>query len=373
MGAGNAMGVRLVPRLFGREYTRADLERRIGRLDQIAGITPVELVEGRSRGVRALNVTTAGGLAFTAIADRSLDVAAVSYKGMALSWLSRNGIVSPAYYEPQGDEFLRTFFGGLFTTCGLTNFGPAGSDRWGTFGLHGRIDATPAEDVVHEARWDGDECTLEIRGTVRQTRVFGEDLRLQRCLRTTLGGDYLEVHDVVTNEGGKRVPHMILYHCNGGFPLLDDASELHLSQSSMRPRDDEAQKGLAAWNQGGKPAADFAEQVFIHVPVACTDGRAAVVLHNAKLRDGRGLALAIRFDPAQLPALFTWRMLGYGTYVMGIEPANCPTIEGRLKAEELGTLPFLEPGESRRYDLEFRILTQADEIAAYVQQIRSSA
>lgn|GEM_PF-6628739 len=46
--------------------------------------------------------------------------------------------------------------------------------------------------------------------------------------------------------------------------------------------------------------------------------------------------------------------------------------EDRVKAEELGTLPFLEPGESRRYDLEFRILTEADAIAAYVQRIRSS-
>lgn len=362
-----------MPHLFGRDYTRAELERRVGRLNQIAGITALELVDGRSRGVRAFDVSTGNGLAFTAIADRALDVAAVSYEGIALSWFSRNGILAPAYDEPQGDGFLRSFFGGLFTTCGLTNFGPSGSDRWGTFGLHGRIDGTPAEDVMHEIRWDGDECTLEIRGTVRQTCVFGENLRLERCLRTTLGGDYLEVHDVVTNEGGSRVPHMMLYHCNGGFPLLDEASELYVSQSSMRPRDEVAKKGLAAWNQGGQPAADFAEQVYIHEPVACRDGRAAAVLQNKKLRDGRGLALAIRFDPAQLPALFTWRMLGYGTYVMGIEPANCPTIEGRMKAAELGTLPFLEPGESRRYDLEFRVLTESDEIATYVQQIRSSA
>ncbi len=68
-------------------------------------------------------------------------------------------------------------------------------------------------------------------------------------------------------------------------------------------------------------------------------------------------------------ATSTWRMLGYGTYVMGIEPANCPTIEGRVNAEELGTLPFLEPGESRRYDLEFRILSQADTIAAHLERI----
>ncbi len=177
-----------MPQLFGSHYTRADLERRVGRFDQIAGIKPVELVDGRDRGVRSFDVATVSGFAFTAIADRGLDVAAASYEGIALAWRSRNGIASPAFYEPQGDEFLRSFFGGLFTTCGLTNFGPPGSAQWGSFGLHGRIDATPAEDVVHEVRWDGDECTLEIRGTVHQTRVFGEDLVLERCLRTVVGG-----------------------------------------------------------------------------------------------------------------------------------------------------------------------------------------
>jgi len=309
-------------------------------------------VKSRS-GVRAFDVATGSGFAFTAIADRGLDVAAASYEALR----SPGDRAMESHHRPTTNRRA---------TCELTNFGPSGSDQWGSFGLHGRIDATPAEDVV---RWDGDECILEIRGTIRQTRVFGEDLVMQRCLRTSVGGSRLKVHDTVTNEGGKRVLHMILYHCNGGFPLLDESSELHVSQSSMRPRDAGAEKGLNEWNRGGKPASAFAEQVFIHDPIACTDGRAAVLLHNAELREGRGLALAIRFDPAQLPALFTWRMLGYGTYVMGMEPATFPTIEGRVKAEQLGTLPFLDPGESRRYDLEFHVLSEADEIAAFVQRM----
>ncbi len=154
----------------------------------------------------------------------------------------------------------------------------------------------------------------------------------------------------------------------GGFPLLRDASELHLSQSSMRSRDDEAKIGLDARNHGAKPAPDFAEQAFIQHPIACADGRAAVVLHNAEFRGswpsvGDSIRLstasgALHVENARIRNVF-----------MGIEPANCPTIEGRLKAEEPGTLPFLEPGESRRYDLEFRILIQADEIATYLPQI----
>ena len=49
---------------------------------------------------------------------------------------------------------------------------------------------------------------------------------------------------------------------------------------------------------------------------------------------------------------------------MGMEPANCPTIEGRVEAGKRGTLPFLEPGEVRSYDLEFNVLTSAEELTS---------
>ena len=66
-------------------------------------------------------------------------------------------------------------------------------------------------------------------------------------------------------------------------------------------------------------------------------------------------------------------MLGHGTYVMGIEPANCPTIEGRVEAGKRGTLPFLEAGESRANDLEFEVLTAADEFEAILRSMPHSA
>nr|WP_199736313.1 DUF4432 family protein [Micromonospora sp. HM5-17] len=61
------------------------------------------------------------------------------------------------------------------------------------------------------------------------------------------------------------------------------------------------------------------------------------------------------FHSGQLPALLQWKSLRRGTYVLGIEPANCPVIGGRVEARERGVLPVLQPGESRRYALEFRI------------------
>jgi hypothetical protein len=345
-------------------YSRAELSARTGRFEGLAGITPCERSDGRGSGMRELAVRTGSGFSFVAVVDRALDVALAYYNDTPLCWTSCNEIAAPAFFEPAGSDFLRTFVGGLFTTCGLANFGPAGSDEWGTFGLHGRIDATPAQALRAQTVWlDEQTCRLEIAGTMRETRVFGENFRLERRLRVAVGGKRLELHDVVTNDAGERRPHMILYHCNGGFPILGEHARLYVSAASVKPRDAEAERGLSLWDRGGPPEAGFKEQVFIHSPVACADGRAVIALWNPTLNDGTGLGLAIHFDPMQLPGLFTWRMLGHGTYVMGMEPANCPTIEGRVEAGKLGTLPFLEPGESRTYDLEFEIVTSARELA----------
>ncbi|HTW83364.1 MAG TPA: aldose 1-epimerase family protein [Candidatus Sulfotelmatobacter sp.] len=359
-----------MPQLFGRGYSRSELAAFTGRLDTLAGVTPLERAAGRGRGVRELSVRTGSGFSFVSVADRALDVALASYGGVPLCWRSCNDVAAPAYADHEADGFLRTFAGGLFTTCGLANFGPAGSDAWGTFGLHGRINLAPAESVRCETSWpDEHTCVFEVAGTMRETQVFGENFRLERRLRAFAGGRSLQLHDTVTNEAGTRRPHMILYHCNGGFPILAPDARLYVSHASVRPRDAQAARGLAVWDRGAEPRRDFEEQVFVHEPIACADGRAAAVLWNPQLCEGRGLGLAIRFDPVQLPAFFTWRMLAHGTYVMGMEPANCPTIEGRVEAGKRGTLPFLEPGESRSYDLEFSVLTGTDELAVMLGQI----
>jgi hypothetical protein len=335
---------------------RAALEARMGRLDQIGGITPVLYDDGRARGTRALFVNSGAGLEFQCVADRALDIYAASYRGIPLAWHAPAGVARPEFYAPTGKEFEQNFFGGLMTTCGLNAFGPPGEDEWGQWGQHGRVNHLPAEDVSHSARWSGDRCTLEISGVVCEYEMFGETLRLERRWQIELGTNVLYLRDRVTNVGGRAMPHMLLYHCNAGFPLLDEATELAVSQRAMHPRDDEARKGLACWNRGGPPQPDFAEQVFIHEPKAVEGNDAIVTITNPRLREGKGLSLRIRFALETLPAFFNWRMLGEKTYVMGMEPANCPTVEGRVEARKRGTLPFLQPGEMREYRLSFEIV-----------------
>ena len=126
-------------RIAGREYTRKEAERRIGNLRQLGGIRHCELFDGRARGVRAMEVTTGSGLAFTVLPDRGLDIADFSYKGVNLVYHATGGIAHPSYHDPSQSEWLRVFFGGLLTTCGLTYFGQPGRDGDEDLGLARKV------------------------------------------------------------------------------------------------------------------------------------------------------------------------------------------------------------------------------------------
>lgn len=333
-------------RLYGREWERSELSERVGRIEQLAEIRPVVVDDGTGRGLRALDVTTGGGLAFRVLVDRALDVSVCSYRGLPVAWSSPVGEVHPAYYEPEGLGWLRSFQGGLFVTCGLDHFGAPSEDAGERLGLHGRVGHLPARAVCSHASWEGDEYLMELRGEVRQARVFGENLVLRRKISTSLGASGLRIEDKVTNEGFEPTPHMLLYHFNLGFPLISAEAELRLETEETVARDEDAEAGLGSWGRFEEPTAGYREQVFRHRPAA-ESGIVTVEVLNPAV----GLRLGLSYRLEELPHLFQWKMMGRGTYVLGIEPANSSGIEGRAAAREREDLPFLEPGETRSYGL----------------------
>jgi hypothetical protein len=347
-----------MPELYGRRYSRAELLERVGRLEQISGIEPCVLAGGLAEGVRALHVRSGSGLAFTVLPDRCLDIPMITFNGRPLCWYSRNGIVGPQFCEPGGNGFLRSFTGGLLTTCGLRNFGPPCRVDGEDFPMHGRIGSLPASDVAWGAAWDGDECTFWIEGSVRESSVFGEDLTLHRRIQTRLGGTSLRIENVVRNEGWRAEGHMILFHMNVSFACLSPHSLLLVDPLSVDPRDDEARKGLAEYNRFTDPQPGFQEQVFTLDLKPDAAGYTAAALVNPALDNGLGLR--IRWPKEQLPWMVEWRMLGQGEYVVGLEPVNCPTIQGRAEAVKRGTLPTLQPGEERHYDIDVDVLVGCD-------------
>jgi Domain of unknown function (DUF4432) len=352
-------------RLFGREWTREALLERVGSVEQIAGVRLVTLADGKERGVRAAELRTGTGFQFTVLIDRGLDISAAEYCGRPLPWRSMTGDAHPHLYEPEGLGWLRTFYGGLLVTCGLSSFGPPEIDRGQSLGLHGRVSHIPARSVWADGAWDGDEYRFWVRGKVQEAAVFGENLLLTREISARLGENRLLVRDVVENQGYTPAEHMLLYHVNTGFPAVDDGAELISPTREARPRDAAAEQGKEAFARFQAPTAGYQEKVYLHDVAAGPDGRVAVAVANRALEHG----VYLRYAQAALPHFIEWKMMGQGHYVVGIEPANS-SVFGRAAERERGTLPVLQPGEARSYELEIGVLTTAAEIEALEREVR---
>lgn len=341
-------------KLYGKEWTRRALEARVGRIEQVGGLRRVQSTEGRESGVEQIQIRTGAGLSYSILPSRGLDIGLADFGGMPLSWLSPNGEVHPAYFDGQGTGWLRTAAGGLLMTCGLSQVGSPGVDAGEELGLHGRAHHTPARHVCAEGYWEGDEYITVVRGKVEETSIFGWNLQLTRRIQSRLGKNQIVIRDVVENAGFEPAPHMLLYHFNFGFPLLDAQTEIRFPAGSVNPREaDLSLEDLGVWQP---PQAGYRERVYYHENLSTgADGLAAVTLRNPHfpLAD-RPLTVRLAWDARSLPVLVQWKMPGEGTHVLGIEPANCH-VEGRTAERERGTLVLLAPGQTVEYNLELSV------------------
>lgn len=323
------------------DLSREGLRGRIGRMEQLAAIKRYAIEDGKGRGMRAFEVVNGSGFDFTVYPDRGLDLGPARYNGLPLTWTSRNGPVSPAFYDMSGVEWLRTWGGGLLTTCGWLNVGGPCRTPEGDQGLHGRMDHTPAEEVNTRAFWKtADEYVMEISGRMVLSRVFGENLVTSRTIMTRLGWPGVEVVDRTENMGDATMPLMQLYHMNFGWPLISEKTRLVAPVHSVTPRDDEAAKGVPDWDTFLPPTAGFAEQVIYHDLPADVKGWCAIRISNPSF----GPDVSLAFRKAELPYLVQWRMPGFGDYVMGLEPANCYAEDYNSMAAK-GMLRYIEPGQ----------------------------
>lgn len=351
--------------LFGKSWTRAELLRHTGDIRQIADVRLCELSDGPGRGVRLAKFKTGSGFDFTVLLDRGLDIHDASYKGKALAWQSAGEITSPSFYEPEGTGWLRNFHGGWLNTCGLTNAGSPGRDDLGEYGQHGRVSNLPAHVLGCGGRWLADEYELWLEASLRETSVFGFNLQLTRRLTARLGESSLQIADTIENLGDRAAPFMLLYHCNFGFPLLAAGSRLVMKKKSTRPRDEAAKPGLGTHLVMDHPQSGYAEQVFFHEMIPAKDGFVNIALVNEDLQ----LAGYVSYRQQELPELIQWKQMGTGTYVLGIEPANC-LVMGRAAERQRGTLRMLAPGESCETVLRLGVADGHGQIQQLLTQIQ---
>jgi len=356
--------------LYDCSYTKKDLLRKVGLVDQVAGVRRLTLAEGNEAGVEAIEFRTGTGLSFMVLPGRGMDISSADYCGASLCWRSATGDVAASFFEPEGLGWLRTFYGGLVVTCGLTYAGAPGPDGKEELGLHGRVSHIPARSVSADGQWEGDEYVMCARGSVREASVFGPNVLLTRTVTARLGQNRIWLHDVVENQGFKPQEHMILYHCNLGFPLMDEGTQLVAPSLEVRPRDEVAQAGEEDYATFSAPIAGFEEQVFYHDLATDGNGDALAGVVNRSFRGGQGLGLYLKYPKADLPRFAQWKNPAEGTYVQGLEPANC-WVAGRAAERRRGTLQVLAPGEVREYHLEIGVLATPQEIVDFEKVVKA--
>lgn len=360
-----------MPALFGSRYDRAGLMRRIGRLEQVAGVRLVTASDGIERGVRLLEFRTGAGFTFDVIVDRAFDIGRCEMNGTPFGWMSPTGISGPWFSEPEGMGWFRSFPGGLVSTAGLDHTLIGGEDTAAqfnqphlkpteTYGMMGRVWTLPARLTGYGERWEGDDLVLWAEGVVQQAAVFGENLTLRRRVEAKVGESWLRIHDEVENTGHTMSTHMLLYHCNIGFPIVEEGAQL-LVPGPGTPTD-----ALPAgdYRTLEAPVANYQERCFEHDVITEADGTVPVGIVNRRIEMG----VYQLFNKGQLPHQTTWRMPGEDLYVVAIE-ASTNRDAGRWDARERGELIEMAPGEVRHYDLEMGALVGSDEIDAFTRRV----
>lgn len=297
--------------------------------------------------MRAADINNGSGLQYTVLPDRGMDISLASYKGINLVYLTCNGETHPAYFEPEGPGWLRTFTAGFLTTCGLTYLGPPCEDNGELLGLHGRYSTIPAKQFSDLSAWDGNNYHFKLKGIIEEGFLFGNKLRMEREISSVSGQNKIHIKDLVTNFGSSPSPYTILYHMNFGYPLLTEEAELLIDPSETTPRDADAVSGIKEFRKFIKPQPAYREQVFFHTMKGNKNGEAIITLNNMKV----GIGVSISFNVHQLPYVNQWKMMGSGEYVLGIEPSNVLCKSRNILREE-NSLPVLQPGECTTNHLE---------------------
>ncbi|MFA5859215.1 MAG: aldose 1-epimerase family protein [Elusimicrobiota bacterium] len=339
-----------MPKIFYSKLTKKQLTSRTGDMLQFGGIRIAELADGRERGVRIADIRTGTGLNYTVVPDRAMDIAYAEYKGMPLCYISPTGITHPSYYNPAGLEWLYSYNVGLLNTCGLTYFGAPCTDNGQQLGIHGRLGNTPARNVAVKNEWVGDDYKFSITGIMVEAAIFNSNLWMTRKISGTLGTAKIFIEDTVENRADTKKEFMMLYHTNLGYPLLSEESKLIIPSVKITPRDAEGAKGLNTWQKMHTPVRGYKEQVFYHKLRTAKDGTVRVGIENKRL----GIRFYIKYNTSQLPCFIQWKMLGEGTYVLGLEPGT-NFVEGRAKERAEGRLRYLKPGEKRTINIEYGV------------------
>ena len=151
-------------------------KKYIGHKDQLMKVKKICMEDGKASGVEMVDVQNRSGMHFDVNISRGMDIPYLDFCGENIGFISPCGVVAPEYFDDKGLGFLKSFTAGFMTTCGLKVAGAPCEYEGTSYGLHGNLSHTPAENVSYVIDESGATPCAVIRGTVRDAIIFGQDV-----------------------------------------------------------------------------------------------------------------------------------------------------------------------------------------------------
>lgn len=340
-----------------------NLMKYCGSLQQLIYARPITYKEGRAEHLNAIEAKC-GDISFHSAAGKALDITDFSYKGMNMTFLAKPGLEGRNQYDTNGEEALRSIMGGLFFTCGLENICAPCTVDGKDYPMHGRMRTTPAEHVSTDVVSDGHICKLIISGEMREAELFGENMVLRRRIESVLGENSITITDEIQNQAFRPEPLMLLYHCNMGYPFLNENCRLYVPTKKITGREPFSVEQEECWNIIETPIDNECEYVFIHDMQSDENLDTMVLVANHQLNIG----LTIEFNQKNLPYFMEWKSMASGDYVLGLEPSNS-SVYGKLHHIENNSVHYLQPLEKETNTLKFSVIEGKEEIEKVIKKI----
>lgn len=287
-------------------------ERKLGNMSQLRFAHEITIADKRCILVQN------GALEILFNKDNALDIVWVKYKGVNLSFLSKNGL------NDGTRDFTGNFEGGFLYTCGLDN-------------ISGCVNGKPIHGSLHYKKCDHacayvDGDNVVVHGEVRECALFGKNLSLKRCY--IVQENALIIDDTVKNLAYTDADYVLLYHINYGYPFLDECLQMEIPATASEPLTEIASARKEEMFRITAPQDGGDEDVYYHT------------LREGKIRltnPEKGICVQMEYDVQQFPVTLEWKSMISGDYALGIEPS--------LSRFDTFKMQTLKSGESKNYQI----------------------
>ena len=171
---------------------------------------------------------------------------------------------------------------------------------------------------------------MKITGQMRESMALGENLVMKRTITAKMFSDEFVLEDTVINEGFSDEKIALCYHCNFGYPMINEHSRILNVPEEVSM--------IEAPQSGADEKC---------IPVMYDNDFVTVGIDNGKIIS------EISYKTDTLPDFLIWKMFAKGDYVVALEPRT--TRFGGENIEKNDKYIILKPFEELKTYLKFSV------------------